>query len=152
MKKIIALLWVLTFSNANAGDLHELAHSKKFGIRVLVEQSSGQWCQSHIKLRLLAEKKSFFQGDELQNLMSKLSRLIKSECPLVGSSDVFGYTNNSQKPIYQATASPVDNWQLHSKAIETDYKPSETYPPEEKIAVIDEVPSEVPSIPPPIAF
>jgi len=118
MKTILCLFLSLFSISAFSSDLHQLAHSKKLGIKVLVETKDNKWCSSDINMHFKADKATFFQGQDAQLLMSKLSKIIEPECPSLEKSNIVGYTLNPDSLLLEAVASKQNNWKIINKKAE----------------------------------
>jgi len=115
MRTILWLFFSLFSINAFSFNLYQFAHSEKLGIKVLVETKDDKWCSNNVNLYFKADRVEFFQGESAQQLVSKLSNVIESECPSAESSDLIGYITSPDQPLLLATIKKKDNWQIVEK-------------------------------------
>ncbi len=114
----VSLFFLLLISNQTFSvEMYQIAHSKKMGVNVLIENKNNSWCKDEIKIYLDTEKADFFQGNNAQNLIGKLMGIILSECPMVKRAEVSGYVSSPEIPIYKATTALSDNWLLQKKSL-----------------------------------
>ncbi len=114
----VSLCFLLLISNqVFSVEMYQIAHSKKIGVKALIENKNNGWCKDEIKIYLDTEKAEFFQGNNAQNLMGKLMSIIISECPKVKQAEVIGYVSSPETPIYKATTALSDSWVLKKKPL-----------------------------------
>ena len=122
--KVVLFIFSIFLSNqAFSVELYQIAHSKKLGVEVLIEQGNDGWCNKQINIHFKTQKESFFQGNNTQNLIGKVIGIILSECPAVKETEIEGYVTSPLNKIYSATAALSDNWTLHQQAIVESVKP-----------------------------
>ena len=117
---ITGCLVVLFATSALAKDMHRFAYSEKMGVEIFAEKSSeGIWCADHVDLIFkLKENSPLHSDDQFKRMMSKIGKLLGSECESTNDVSVTKIDATTNKKIgFKQYAYKKDNWALVPKVV-----------------------------------
>jgi len=112
----IILSFGLTFSlilqSAYAETLHRLAHSKKLGAEVFVEQTGNSWCKEKITSNIKLKENSPLLKEKMPTFLHKVGLVVQKDCPPARTIEYKIYKNPGNTLVAKHIASSVDNWEI----------------------------------------
>jgi len=142
------LLLAFTTTSAYPAEWKRVAYSKSQGLEVLAETRNGEWCQTDVTVKLVAEQKAFFDADTPQKFLHKLGPVLLRECPTVQSLTLAGTAKDDVTFSYSARTTDASSWALSDAKTEIIAKETTSPEPEATNATNTPPPQSVPKAPP----